>query len=584
MTLVVIAAIVRWTPDVPGTMEHVVLTGIAATATVVVAWAVVRHRRARAVWVPMTGSLAAFTAHHASYFFHDPAGASPPFDVLTAALAGLAAALGAWAGFLTIRPLFSYAPTRRAALWGVPLAMIGGCSVPLSDVTLYPDGRNIWAQLVLVVSITSCVALFVTVYMGSRSLLRLGRSIEIRLMAALLAFVFVTVAVVLVDQNRFWALPGLVTMTMIAAASHSVSAGQAGLPVDFRPLVTRVRWTWGIGASVPTLALVPAIQLGAPPWIGFISFAATTGTYVWLTRDLQRGGSPAVVRPTDRSLAVTRSISAAIVHEELELHYQPIVRLRDGVVLGFEALLRWNHHSLGRVDVEEVLHGAARAGLEIELDSYVIEQACRDLPQVLDVLRSDEPYLAVNVSPTTLQCPGFSADLLQRLDSGGFSIDGLAIEIVERGHVSDWPTLRDNIAALQDAGALIALDDFGTGTSNLHYLSEIDADIAKLDRSLVMWASSSTGRAVITRVIEMTRVAGLRMVAEGVEDRATLNTLMELGVEAAQGYLFARPAPLPEALAAITGSLTQLPVRPASAPASGAPEERPTSIGDIRAV
>lgn len=571
----VVILIVRELPDLDGAMEHRILVTLSAASTAVLMVAVGRYRVTRAVWLRLAASAAGLTVHHGCFLWFIPTGheATPP--VRTAIVGGAAASalFAGWAVVLIARPLLSYAPTRRPVRWAIPVGMIGASSIPLADPVLYDDGPSLLHSLALVLPIGTCAAIVVFGAVVAGPLLRAGRTFELRVIAAYLALISLTVVAFVVNYYRYWAVPGVVAMVIVAAASMSPSAAWAGQAVDSRPVITKVSYRWGALAALPIALLIPAVQLGAPPDVAFACFGLTTVIYIRFLRDMGRGSPVPVDKPSERAVALAHALPGAIVHEHLVLHYQPIVRLHDGVVMGFESLLRWSTPELGTVAPEEIVVAAARSGLGAELDAHVIERVSRQLPSLLHRLAADEPYLAVNVCPATLQQPGFAAGLLRRLAALGATVDGLLIEIIELGEIRDWDVLRDNVARLQDAGALIALDDFGTGTSNLQYLSEISADVVKLDRTLVAWAMNG-GRGVVGRVIELARASGVSIVAEGVEDAEAVKVMKELGVDFVQGYYFGRPTPLAGALALLPRPAT-VAASPFEADLSGRPAPLP---------
>ena len=274
----------------------------------------------------------------------------------------------------------------------------------------------------------------------------------------------------------------------------------------------------------------------------------------------------AVVRRLDLKAGLER----AIANDLLEVYYQPIVELRDGTVIGFEALLRWRDADGQFIPVTEVIALAEETGLIVPIGRFVLREACR---QALDwVVPGGAPmHVAVNISATQLEGGSVARDVRAALRESGLDPSALVIEITE-GTLTD-----DSLAALRELrqirklGVRLALDDFGTGYSSLGRLRHLPFDIVKVDRSFVSRVTQEQEGAVVQSILEMATTMGLEVVAEGIETQAQLLALRARGCLLGQGYHFSRPVP-PEALAAIL-AVGRLPLprrRLQSVPAQGA--------------
>ncbi len=239
-------------------------------------------------------------------------------------------------------------------------------------------------------------------------------------------------------------------------------------------------------------------------------------------------------------MALRRELSEALLAEQFRLHYQPIVELGSGYPLGFEALLRWEHPTRGLL-----LPGAFLSVLEDGDDDtpvaeWVLERACSDA-----TAWANDAFVSVNVSPRQLARPELARRVTAVLERTRLPADRLWIEITEDRPVDAHQDIAD-VQRLRDLGVHVALDDFGTGYAGLTYLQRIPADIVKIDREFVSQVDTDpVSRGIVGAVVGLADVLGLQVVAEGVETAAQADALHRLGIVAAQGYLWARPAPLP---------------------------------------
>ena len=239
-------------------------------------------------------------------------------------------------------------------------------------------------------------------------------------------------------------------------------------------------------------------------------------------------------------LDMQAKLQVAVGHAELELNYQPIVELKTGVIVGFEALLRWRHPQRGIIAPAEFIPIAEATGMILGIGRWALEQACQQLAR----WRQLEPALTmnVNVSVHQLRDRGFPADLGQVLLDTHLPGHALTLEISESVLIDDEELTIDSLRRLKEMGVTIALDDFGTGYSSLGYLQKFPIDILKIDRSFVSGAASESGGAQLIRtIIELGRAYDLDVVAVGIENEAQRSWLLDLGCHRGQGYRFGRP-------------------------------------------
>ena len=230
------------------------------------------------------------------------------------------------------------------------------------------------------------------------------------------------------------------------------------------------------------------------------------------------------------------------VHEgQLVLHYQPILSLHDERPLGAEVLVRWQHPTRGLVPPDEFIPLAERTGLVVPLGEWVLRQSCEQMARWNEA-RPDAPlYLSVNVSPRQLRS-GIAGTVADALERSGLHPRQLVLEVTETAFVDDDADV-DPLHELRDLGVRIAVDDFGTGYSSLNYLRRLPVDVVKIDRSFVRELThGSDDEALVDAIVRLCRALGMVVIAEGVETAGEASVLRGLGVPAAQGFLFARPA------------------------------------------
>jgi EAL domain-containing protein (putative c-di-GMP-specific phosphodiesterase class I) len=223
------------------------------------------------------------------------------------------------------------------------------------------------------------------------------------------------------------------------------------------------------------------------------------------------------------------------------LHYQPVVDLSSGDLLGLEALIRWQHPTRGLLAPGEFIALAEDTGQIIEIGEWVVDQACRDLAARHREM-PDGLWMSVNVSAHQLTNPAFVAMVKGALDRHSVPAGSLVVEITEGVAVTNIASATEALTQLHRYGVQVALDDFGTGFSSLRYLHELPIDIIKIDRSFVMDQKGKTD-SMLEAIVTLGHSLGLDIIAEGIEQSSELERLRRLGHLAGQGYLFARPMP-----------------------------------------
>jgi diguanylate cyclase (GGDEF)-like protein/PAS domain S-box-containing protein len=239
---------------------------------------------------------------------------------------------------------------------------------------------------------------------------------------------------------------------------------------------------------------------------------------------------------------IAAELRHAIEQGHLVTYYQPEISLPSGAVIGFEALVRWQHPERGLLLPGTFIPVAEDNDLILDIDRYVLESACRQL-KLLQGVSGDTGslFMSINISPACLNAPCVD-ELLRIVDEVGLDPTKLQLEITERTAVTESPSSLDAISRLRSAGVRLVIDDFGTGYSSLECLQRLPIDGLKIDRGFVADLDvTPTATAIVKAIVTLGHQLGLRLTAEGVETAAQLERLRSLGCDSAQGFHFARP-------------------------------------------
>jgi EAL domain-containing protein (putative c-di-GMP-specific phosphodiesterase class I) len=246
-------------------------------------------------------------------------------------------------------------------------------------------------------------------------------------------------------------------------------------------------------------------------------------------------------------LTLEAELGRAVEQEEFVLHYQPIVSLRDGRIVGFEALLRWQHPEKGLQQPSAFLPLAEETDLIVPIDGWVLEEACRQTKLWEADYPSASLVAMINLSTRQLEGGGLARTIEEVLRQVALKVHTLALDITEGGLIK---ASEDNVRTLQDIkklGIRLELDDFGTGYSSLSYLKHFPVDGVKIDKSFVEGIGEDTAdEALVRMTIDLCHTLGLEVLAEGIETSEQAALLRDMGCELGQGYYFARPLPSAE--------------------------------------
>jgi diguanylate cyclase (GGDEF)-like protein len=248
--------------------------------------------------------------------------------------------------------------------------------------------------------------------------------------------------------------------------------------------------------------------------------------------------------------------------DELRLFYQPIVHLADETLLGYEALIRWQHPTRGLLAPAAFLAAAENNRLTSKLGAWVIRRACMDAVGWPDPLR-----VHVNISARHLAEEGFSELVSSALEESGLAPERLELEITESTALFAAEATLHSVAVVTEAGVTLALDDFGTGYSAITALHRLPIHTVKIDRSFVADVVTEPSTAALVHgLLQLGRGMGLQVIAEGIEDLDQADWLLRHGCAMAQGYAFGRPAPLPSAAEVLIGEITDTPAEQVAGP------------------
>lgn len=246
----------------------------------------------------------------------------------------------------------------------------------------------------------------------------------------------------------------------------------------------------------------------------------------------------------DERRDIDRGLRGALSRGELRVHYQPLVRFDQSHVIGFEALVRWQHPKRGLLAPDAFLDVADASGLVVPIGAWVLREACGQAARWATESMHDEPLaVAVNVAGRQL-VPDFVHTVEDALARSGLAPESLVLEVTERALANDPEHVRAVLHGLRGLGVQLALDDFGTGQTSLGYLKELPITSLKIDRSFIeRLGESEIDAAIVAAVVGLGHALGLTVTAEGVETPRQLSELRSLGCDIGQGYYFARPQP-----------------------------------------
>lgn len=255
---------------------------------------------------------------------------------------------------------------------------------------------------------------------------------------------------------------------------------------------------------------------------------------------------PALGAAAHQRFNTERELHRGLEQGEFTAYFQPIVSMAEPVVTGFEALVRWNHPTLGVLPPGQFLTVAGETGLLPTIDRHVLDAACRLVSSEETEGQHRLQSVNVNVSAAWLQEPNFVRDVMDAIQRARITPDTICVEITEEGYIGSGPTARHALSLLREVGVRVAIDDFGTGYSSLDQVSRLEFDVLKLDRRFAsQLAGGRRNRAIVRCFLDLAEGLEVLAVAEGVETGEQAAELLAMGCKNGQGYLYGRPEPSP---------------------------------------
>ena len=238
-------------------------------------------------------------------------------------------------------------------------------------------------------------------------------------------------------------------------------------------------------------------------------------------------------------LSIEQELRKAIDNDEFELYYQPQVDMDNKKLTGAEALIRWNHPKKGLVSPAKFIPVAEESGLIVEIGEWVVKKACKELREFKDK-GLELPHLSINLSVRQIEKSDITAIVNKHLKLNNLPPQSLELEITES--IIMTKKTNSTINKLKDLGVLLSIDDFGTGYSSLSYLKNLPIYKLKIDKSFVQDLQTDDNDKAITKaIIALSKTMGLKVIAEGVEEKEQEEFLKEQGCFEAQGYLYSKP-------------------------------------------
>ena len=243
-------------------------------------------------------------------------------------------------------------------------------------------------------------------------------------------------------------------------------------------------------------------------------------------------------------LQLETALRRAIERNEFDVYYQPIVRLRDSRLTGFEALVRWNHPEQGCLSPAAFIQVAEDTGLITHIDHWVLRAACQAAREWHARCSGDSPLtVSVNISARSFAQPDLIPQVMNTLGETGLAPRSLRLEITESAAMADAERARAVLVDLKALGVRLSLDDFGTGFSSLSYLQRFPVDTLKIDKTFIAGIDQRDCREIVRTILNLAHTLGLDVIAEGTETAGQVEFLESLECPFGQGYFFSRPIP-----------------------------------------
>jgi|GEM_PF-1289432 len=301
-----------------------------------------------------------------------------------------------------------------------------------------------------------------------------------------------------------------------------------------------------IGATAAVIATSIGIAATGPGEDGAMELLRNADFAMYQAKHRGKGRYE-IFRPSLRESATASAALEALLRgaeerDELRLHYQPVVDLTDGTIVGLEALVRWQAPGRGLLMPSDFIGLAEESGLIVQIGRWVLDRAVRQTEAWRIAYGLDNLSVGVNLSARQFQHPDLVAEVGGALAGSGLEPSRLILEITESVLMQTTTATIGKLADLRRIGVRLAIDDFGTGYSSLGYLERFPVDILKIDKTFIDGIGERGDRPVLARaIVQLGRALDLSVVAEGIERAEQVRVLRRLGCTRGQGYLFARP-------------------------------------------
>ncbi len=260
---------------------------------------------------------------------------------------------------------------------------------------------------------------------------------------------------------------------------------------------------------------------------------------------------PSMTASSAERLSMKRDLRSAAGLGQFTLHYQPIFRCSDLSFTGFEALVRWEHPTLGTLPPDRFIHLAEESGAIEDLGFFVLHEVCRQIV-AWDASGAMVPRICVNISPRQFERAGLKETVSRTLRAADISPSRLELELTESAVMRDISSGIALLHELKGMGIRLSVDDFGTGYTSLSYLRRFPIDVLKIDKTFLRdMLPGSKDEAIVKAIVILAENLGLTSVAEGVESRVTLEHIRAIGASEVQGFFLGEPSPADEALSAV---------------------------------
>ena len=278
-----------------------------------------------------------------------------------------------------------------------------------------------------------------------------------------------------------------------------------------------------------------------------------------LGKDQYQIFEPSMYQTVCYRLQLETDLRKAIQHQEFVLHYQPIVELETGTIVGAEALIRWHHPTQGLISPDQFIPIAEETGFILKLGCWALREACHQLSRWQKQHTVNSSFcVSVNVSAYQFAQPDFVKQIDEILAETQLDPHCLKLEITETVIIQNFASAADVICRLQERSIQLSIDDFGTGYSSLSYLHSFPVNNLKIDRSFIQRLhQEESNLGLLTAIVQIAKTMGMNLIAEGIETSEQLIQLKLLSCQFGQGYLFSKALPPEELVSLLSASLCQ---------------------------